>query len=71
MRIYRTDCRLLSQGVVIAWAASKRQAARDRAAFRGHGNDVETPPETKPVDLQITRAALVAWLNAHFNTDNG
>lgn len=74
MRVYRSNVWVADLGCAIVWTTSRRLAIqRGHALAREHAPDARFDPKQDvfPQDIEISRAGIVAWLNAHYDTDNG
>lgn len=75
MRIYLCKFYDKDQGACLSWHASQREAEKKLRAHQKEraelGDDAAGPEGVAPVEVPTTRTALLAWLNASFNRDNG
>ena len=70
MNVFRIQWWDLADGNCYAWAATKGEVHQQKQRIRAHtGRKPEFDVEV--VEIPTTKAELVAWLNAHFTTDNG
>ena len=72
MIVYRVSFHDPSEGTMLSWYSTKRQA---EAALRKLQFESPNEPQgvetVDAIDIPTTRKGLIAWLNRNFNTDNG
>ncbi len=73
MKIWRCDCYDKDLGTLVSWHASRKDAAASlRAWQKKRGGESTVGPEgIREVIIPTDMGGLLAWLNAHFDTDNG
>jgi hypothetical protein len=72
MRLYRLNFYDSHRGCLVSWHPSLRAAEREFARLkRKRQDDVSGPEGIHVVDVPTNKVGLLAWLNAHFDTDNG
>ena len=72
MRIYKTTCCDSDEGTLLSWHASRVAATKALNDFKKKRGESATGPEgVEEIDFPTRIAGVLAWLNAHFNSDNG
>jgi hypothetical protein len=72
MKIYRCTKNHKDFGNMLSWHSSKREADAELRRFqKERGDSPNGPEDVDVVDVPTDRAGLLAWLNAHFDCDNG
>lgn len=71
MRLYRVEFHAAHAGRLLAWEPNKRAAeARLRALRQEHG-EPQGPAGVEAIEFPTDKTGVLAWLNRHFDTDNG
>lgn len=73
MKVYRFDYGDESEGTVVEWYASMREAAdamRKHAAEHGLDSGA-IEAAVRSVEIPSAKPELLKWLNANFDRDNG
>ena len=72
MKLYRCMIYDAARGTLFSWHSSRREAEQIlRREQRARGEEACGPEGVNAVEIPTDRAGLLAWLNAHFNSDNG
>jgi len=72
MRIWKAFHETASEGCILVWCASKRDAKQLLAMARKSSEPDEFEPSGfEPVDIPTKKQDLIRWLNIQFNRDNG
>jgi hypothetical protein len=72
MRIYKIRMYDADRGAILGWAGSERGALATLAAYqKARGEEAQGPEGVERVEIRTDKAGLIAWLNTHFDSDNG
>ncbi len=71
MNLYKVSYHTAHDGLQLRWGSSLREAnAIRRALVQAYGPAMGSDA-IEAVIIHTNKAGLLAWLNTHFNTDNG
>jgi len=71
MKLWKVSFHTAHDGMLIAWRGSLLEAQECGRQFRKKYGAALGPDVIDAVNIPTNKAGLLAWLNAHFNTDNG
>lgn len=72
MKVYRCDKYDRNMGATVSWHSSRADADSELRRHQRERDGAAGGPEgVTKVEIPITKAGLIAWLNRNFDTDNG